>query len=209
MVRKLVSGTGALALGLGLLVATGGGAASATPTPVQFTGAVHCSAVGLLKFSPGLTNNGTAPAVVTLRAKLSGCTGTGASQSGVTLISGKLLATSTTPMTDACGAVLGGATLPDFTGTVTWKASGGLAMSSAVSVSDGAVFYNSGADTLTTYVAPTVSTGSFAAETMSFSDLVSNKNAIKLSASCGARGLGSLQFGKQSGSVVGSVDIGA
>lgn len=209
MVRKLVPGAGALALGLGLVVASGGGTAGATQVPVTFTGAIHCSAFGLFKFSPRLTDSGGAPEVMTLRVTLSGCTGAGTTQGGATLSGGHLIATSTTAATDSCGAALNGTTLPHFTGTVTWKTSGGPAVVSTVSLTNGAVYYNSSLDTLTTYLSPTATAGSYAGETLSFSGLTSNAPAYRVTASCGAHGLGSLRFGKSAGSIIGSVDVGA
>ena len=209
MLRTFVLGAGALALGVGAAVASGGAVASATPVPVQLSGPIHCAASGLFKFSPKLVNGGTTATAVTLRIKFTGCTGVGTTSGPLTLTGGKFLGTTSTTIANTCGAVLGGTTLPDIAGTVTWKATGGKVVTSSVTVSGEAVYYDPTGNTITTYLPTSITSGSFATQPVTFSGLGSNLNAYKLSQSCGAHGLGSIKFGIPGGSATGAVSVGA
>jgi hypothetical protein len=206
MLRKFLLGTGALALVLGLATGSGGGLAGATKTPAQMTGPITCSAAGLVKFSPKLTNGGSTSGVVTLRVKLKSCTGTGTVLGGVTLTGGSLLATTSAPVASNCGPILSGSTFPTFSGTIKWKGSGGPVASSTVTVDGAALFYNSGLDTLTTYLTTVaIGSGSYGGENMHYGHLMAAKDALKTTSTCAAGGIGSVKFG----AVGGTVSVGA
>jgi hypothetical protein len=196
MLRKFLLGTGALALVLGLATGSGGGLAGATKTPAQMTGPITCSAAGLVKFSPKLTNGGSTSGVVTLRVKLKSCTGTGT----------VLGATTSAPVASNCGPILSGSTFPTFSGTIKWKGSGGPVASSTVTVDGAALFYNSGLDTLTTYLTTVaIGSGSYGGENMHYGHLMAAKDALKTTSTCAAGGIGSVKFG----AVGGTVSVGA
>jgi len=95
MDRKIMLGAGALSLVLaaGAAVGTGGGVATATPIPVTLSGALTCSMAGSYIFNPGLTNAGGTLSTVTVKAKLTGCSGPGATNGTVTVTGGHLVAT--------------------------------------------------------------------------------------------------------------------
>jgi len=201
MLRKFVLGTGALALGLGLAAGSGTGLAGATRIPVQLSGAVTCTTAVSVKFSPKLSNDGSAAEVLTLKARFSACTGAGATFGGVTLTGGSLVATTSSFATN-CGAVLDGGSLPSFSGNVKWKGTGGPIAPSTVTVSRLTNLYSSSADTLTAYVGSTaVASGSFADQHLSFGAMSSNKDAYKITSTCGSPGIGSLKFGASGGTV--------
>ena len=208
MMRTGLLGAGAVALGFTVMGGSGGAIAEATPAAAPFSGTLHCAATGSLKFNAKLTNGGLSPSTITLRASLSGCTGTGTTNGGVSLSGGKLLATTTAPVASNCGAVLGGEALPNLTGSIKWKTTGGRAVDSAVTVSGAAVYYNATFNTITAYLPTTVSGGSFVGQPTAFAGLGSNLSAYRLTASCGAAGLGSLKFGNP-GLVTGSMNVGA
>ena len=206
MLRKILLGTGAVALGVGSAIGTGGAIASATKTPVQLTGSIACSVTGSLKFSPKLTNGGSGAEIVTLKARLTGCSGTGGSGGGVTLSGGNLTAATSGPFTSNCGPILSGSSLPTFSGIVKWKGTGGHIVTSNISVSSADVFYDSGSDTLTTYLTTvTVSSGSYTGEHMHFGNLVATKDALKTATSCGAAGIASIK----SDAAGGTASVGA
>ena len=199
MIRTLVLGSGALALGLGLAAGSGVAVAGAAKTPVQMTGPISCSAIAAVAFSPSLTNAGSGSGMVSLVAKVAGCSGAGSVQGGVTLTGGKLVATGALPPT-SCGAILGGSSLPTMSGTVTWKGSGGHVVSSMVTITGADLFYNAGADTLSAYVTNvSISSGSYSGEHMEFSNLASNKDAYKVTSVCGTSGIRSVKFGTGTG----------
>jgi hypothetical protein len=201
MLRTILLGTGALALGLG--VATGGGGiAGATRPPTQLAGPVNCSAAGMMKFSPKIVNGGSSSETVTLRMKLTNCSGAGTSSGGVTMTKGNLVATTAAPFTNNCGPILTGSSLPAFSGVIKWKGSGGQVTPTNVTVSNADLFYNSGTDTLTAYLTTvSLSSGSYTGQSMQFSNLVASKDALKTTASCGAHGIGSVKFGASGGTV--------
>jgi hypothetical protein len=211
MRRRFVLGAAGLALGLGAVGMTtaGGGTASATPVPATFSGAIHCAASGSFKFSPKLANGPITNTSVTLRLKLTGCSGVGTSSGAVTLSGGHFVGTSTTAFPTACGAVLAAAALPVVSGTVTWKTHGGKAVTSTLTVSGATSYYNAGADTITTYLPTTITAGSYAGQGVTFAGLASNAPAYRLSQSCGAHGLGSLKFGIPGGTTTGTMTLGA
>ena len=202
MLRRIVLSTGALALGLGVAAGTGAGTAGATKPPTQLSGAVTCTSAAMLKFSPKLTNAGTASETVTLRARLTGCSGAGATSGGITLTGGNLLATTTTPFATGCGPVTSGTPLPAFSGTLKWKSTGGRVAASAVTVSGVTLYYSSGADTLTAYIGSTsADSGSFSGQHLTFGSETANKDAYKTTSACEAGGIGSVKFGASGGTV--------
>ncbi len=210
MRRRFVLGTGATALALGVAAIPAGSMASATPAPpIQFSGAITCAAAGSLTFATALTNGGSTDTAVTLRAKLTGCSGVGTTSNGITLTGGSLLASSSTTLANNCGAVLSGQTLPQITGTIKWTTSAGKAAQSTAFVANAAVFYNASSNSVTVYLPSSISSGSYAGETMRYAGLASNLTGLKLSGSCAAGGLKSLKFGIPGGTTTGSVSVGA
>ena len=201
MLRTILLGSGALALGLG--VATGGGGiAGATKPPTQLTGPVNCSVAGMLKFSPKIVNGGSSAETVTLRIKLTNCSGAGTSGGGVTMSKGNLVATTSGPFTNNCGPILSGSSFPTFSGIIKWKGSGGQVATSNVAISNADLFYNSGNDTLTTTLTTvSLSSGSYSGENVQFNNLVATKDALKTTASCGANGIGTVKFSASGGTV--------
>ena len=201
MLRIILLGSGALALGLG--AATGaGGIAGATRVPTQLTGPINCSATGQMKFSPKLVNGGSSAEAVTLRMKLTNCSGAGTSGGGVTLSKGTLVATTSGPFTNNCGPIMSGSSFPTFSGVIKWKGTGGSVAASNVTISNADMFYNSGADTLTAYLTTVnLSSGSYSGESVQFSTFQVRSDALKTTASCGVHGLGSVKFGASGGTV--------
>lgn len=209
MIRKILSGAGVLAMALGGMVFAQGGVAGAAT--VTLSGTITCAVSGKIGFSPNLVNAGSSADTVSVKAKLSSCSGTGASQGGVTLSGGHLLATASSTINNNCGAVFNGSDLPQLTGNVKWRASGGKVDASAISITDGSVFYNlngdDGAGSFDVYLPTTVSSGSFAGESGNPSGLTSD-NGGKTDAKCSTNGVKSVPVGAQPGHVItGSITI--
>jgi hypothetical protein len=191
MIRKiaLVATTAALAFGgVAAFGATAVGAAAAPP--VNAHGTASCSATGKIKVKPALTIPGTgAPATLTVKLTIAGCTGT----SGV--LSGKGTLTSTFP-TDNCTAL---ATLhPVTTGTIKWKG--------AVKVNPSTVSFSNSSSTVTdpvtlhlpspgpTPAAGTSSfTGSFAGQHAN-ATFVLDQHIADLTPLCSGKGIKKLSF---------------
>jgi hypothetical protein len=89
-------------------------------TPINGTGHVSCSITGTIKFNPALTLAGGGPGHVTLKAKLTGCSGT---LNGAHVASGSASGTETT--TDHTCGDLAGPQSNTLTSTVKWKAQTG------------------------------------------------------------------------------------
>ncbi len=210
MIRKVLSGAGVLAMALGGMVFAQGGVAGAA-TPVTLSGTITCAVTGSVHFSPALVNGGSTADTVSVKAKLTGCSGPGASQGGVTLSSGHLAATASSTINNNCGAVFNGSDLPQLTGAVKWKGSGGTIDGSAVSITDGSVVYDPNGDngegSFDVYLPTSVSSGSYSGESGSPSGLTSTK-AGKADARCGASGVKAVTVGEQPGHVItGSITI--
>ncbi len=192
MLRSFVLGTGVLALGLGLATGAGGGIAAAKAPPTTFSGgAIGCTTAGSVGFNPAITNSGTSPDTLTVKLKLTGCSGTGATEGGVTLTRGTLKVTTTTPFTNACEAIVdGNQTLPAAGGVINWKGSGGTIASSTVAINSETLSYNPGANTLDVYLtSASVSGGSFAGQPLTLGALQAKKNAYKTVATCNGKGI--------------------
>jgi hypothetical protein len=198
MDRKIMLGTGALAVALaaGAAVGTGGGVATATPIPVTLSGALTCSVAGSYIFNPGLTNAGGTPSTVTVKAKLTSCSGPGVTNGTVTVTGGHLVATSATTVNNSWGGVTGGGALPALTGTITWKSTGGHVTATAVALTSQAIVYNTTTDVISAYVTPVLSSGSYSGQSTSTSGITSNALGITLSAKAGTKAVKSIAFGK-------------
>jgi hypothetical protein len=210
MIRKISLGAGLLAMALGGAVFAQGGVAGAA-TPVTLSGTITCAVSGTVRFSPNLVNNGSAADTVSVSAKLTSCSGPGASQGAVTLVSGRLAATASSTIDNNCGAVFNGSALPSLTGGVKWKGSGGKVEASGVSITDGSVFYNldgdGGAGSFDVYLPTSVTSGSYNGESGSPSGLTSN-NGGKTDARCATGGVKAIPVGAQPGHVItGSITI--
>jgi hypothetical protein len=204
MDRKIMLGTGALALALaaGAAVGTGGGVATATPTPVTLSGALTCSVAGSYNFNPGLTNAGGTQSTVTVKAKLTSCSGGGATNGTVTVTGGHLVATSATTINNSFGGVTGGGALPDLTGTITWKATGGHVTATAVTLTSQAIVYNTTTGVISAFVTPVLSTGSYGGQPSSTHGITSNTPGITLSSKAGRKAVKAIAFGKSAATFV-------
>jgi hypothetical protein len=151
--------------------------------PINGTGTSHCAIVGIIKFKPPLKAGGTTPTLVTVKATLSGCTGTG---NGAHIASGKTIGTLNQPTND-CTALLGTSSNP-LTATVKWKVPKGQPK-----LNPSTVKYTSttgGAGTPATFdAAGTVTAGSFHGNTAS-AHAVLQETAGDLGAAClGKKGI--------------------
>ncbi len=212
MMRRVLSGAGALAVVLGGAVALQPGMAAAVKTPVTLSGSITCSMTGTLKFSPALVNGGTAADTVSVKATLGSCAGLGASSGGVTLSGGRLLATAGSTVPNSCGGVLDGSSLPAMTGTVKWKGSGGHITPSSVSVTHATAVFdpngNNGQGTVNVTVPTTVTGGSYNTETGTTSGLTSNNSGLSIEQKCGrSNGVRAIGFGKPAHTLTGSITI--
>jgi hypothetical protein len=210
MIRRVLSGAGLLAMVMGGMVFAQGGVAGAA-TPVTLSGTITCAVTGTVKFSPGLVNGGTTADTVSAKAKLTGCSGPGASGDGVTLSSGHLAVTATTTINNNCGAVFNGSALPQLTGTLKWKGSGGMIEASSISITDGSIFYDvngdNGAGSFDVFLPTSVSSGSYSGESGSPSGLSSDKAGGTTDAKCASRGVKGITVGKPDHTITGSVTI--
>ena len=196
MDRKIGLGAGVLALALGASLGTG--VASATAVPVTLSGALSCSVAGSYQFSSPLTNAGGSPVTVTVKAKLTGCTGPGSTNGTVTLTTGHLVATSTATVVNAFGGVTSGEPLPALTGTITWRATGGKVTASTVSLTGQAISYDSGLNLISLYATPVLSGGSYSGQKASTTGITANLAGAALSAKA-AKGVKTIAFGKNGG----------
>lgn len=212
MIRRVLSGAGALAVVLGGALVAQGPPSGATPTPVTLSGAVTCTATGVVKFSPALVNGGSSSETLTVKTKLVGCSGPGASGGGVTLTKSALVATASVPANN-CGQVLSGSELPDLNGTVKWKGSGGKVTPSTIDIRHATILFDpngdDGSGSIEVSLPTNVTAGSYAGESGTFSGLTANKSGGPLTARCGAKGLKAITIGKPGGTVTGSVTIGS
>lgn len=178
--------------------------------PTAFAGSVTCQVAGSFSFAAPLLNTGTSPSNVTVRSKLTGCTGPGTTSGPATLSGGNLVATSSaTSFLNVCGAVLGGQPLPPVTGVIKWRTSGGRAAQSTAFAASETVYYNQSTNTASVYLTVSITSGSYAGSSMVFSGLGANSNGLLLSSACAGRGLGSIKFGSPGGIPTGSVTLGA
>jgi hypothetical protein len=153
-------------------------------------------------------NGGTAAETVSVKAKLSSCSGPGTTNGTVTMTGGTLNVATGTTIKNNCGAVLNGSALPDMNGGVKWKATGGKVTSSTVLVHNGSAVYNpTGSGTIQVFLPSSVPSGSYAGETPAFTGLNSNKAGGTLDARCGGNGLRGAAIGKPGGTTTGSVTI--
>jgi hypothetical protein len=150
---------------------------------------------GNYKFTPALTNSGGTPTVVSLKAKLTGCGGPGATSGGVTLTGGRLVATSATTIPNSFGAVASGSPIPNLTGTITWKGTGGHIVSSSVTLTGQAMSYDTGTNVVSIYAAPSLTGGSFATQPATETGLTANATGLTLSAAA-KKGVKGIAFGK-------------
>jgi hypothetical protein len=204
MLRSFALGTGVLTLGLGLATGAGGGIAAAKTPPTTFSGDIGCAATGAVGFNPAITNSGSSPDALTVKLKLSGCSGAGATAGAVTLSRGTLKATTSVPFTSACEAVVsGGETLPPASGTINWKGKGGTIVSSAVTISKESLFFNSATNTLDVYLgtATVGAGGSFAGQHVTFGTFTAKKNAYKMVATCNGKGIKVVAVGSSTANV--------
>jgi len=209
MLRKVMLGGGAVALAVGVMAGVGAGVASAVPPPINFAGTATCTAYGSVHFGTPATNTGTGSTSVTVKAKLQSCSAPVVS--GATLVSGNLSLTGTT--TPNCGPLLSGSPMA-LSGQIKWKASGGKAATSTVTVSGGSLLYDLTYDSIDVNLPTSVSAGSFAGETGTFGDsaaltpfLLSSKSGTVLQGRCPGNGLKAVPFGKPAGSLSGTVTI--
>ena len=198
MDRKIMLGAGALTLALaaGAAVGSSGGVAGATPIPVTLSGALTCSVAGSYIFNPGLNNTGGTQSTVTVKAKLTGCTGAGATNGTVTVTGGHLVATSATTVSNSFGGVTGGEALPDLSGTILWKSTGGHVTATTVTLTSQAIVYNTTTDVVSAFVTPVLAGGSYASQTTTTHGITSNVLGITLSAKAGRNAVKSIAFGK-------------
>ena len=124
MIRKVLSGAGVLAMVLGGMVFAQGGVAGAL-TPVTLSGHDHLRCHRNRQVQPGTGQRRDDCRHGFSQAKLTDCSGSGASGDGVTLLSGHLTATATTTINNDCGEVFNGSDLPQLNGTAKWKGMGG------------------------------------------------------------------------------------
>jgi hypothetical protein len=162
MIRKLLLGAGAMALLLSATSGVGGSIASGTSAPVVMSGTMTCHVTGIFYFATPLTNGGTAQTTMSLAADLTGCTGAGTTTGGVTVTSGTLTANPITTITNNCGQVLAGLTLPKFYGKIQWAASGGTAAPTKVHFNNPYLYDNVGAGRLMLGLPTTMKSGSYA-----------------------------------------------
>jgi hypothetical protein len=196
---------------MGGMVFVQGGVAGAA-TPVTLSGTITCAVSGTIAFSPALVNGGTTADTVSVKAKLTACSGPGSSGGGVTLESGRLKATAAaTTANNSCGAVFNGSALPQLVGAVKWKGSGGKIDASSISISDGSVFYDlngdSGAGAFDVSLPTSVSSGSYDGQSGSPSGLTSDTAGGTTDAKCATKGVKSIPVGKQGRTITGSVTI--
>ena len=200
MDRKIVFGVGALALALGTTVGTG--AAGAASTPVTLTGAMTCSLAGSYHFSPGLDIIAGQKSTVTVKAKLSNCSGPGSTNGSVTVVSGHLVATASATIANSWGAVSGGAPLPALTGTIKWKATGGHVMATNVTLDAQAISYDTGTNVISLYDTPLLTGGSYAGQSASTGGETANGTGTKLSSMAAMSGVKVIAFGKGAGNLM-------
>jgi len=94
------------------------------------------------------------------------------------------------------GGVTGGEALPDLTGTITWKATGGHVTATTVSLTSQAIVYNTTTDVITAFVTPVLSSGSYSGQSTTTHGITSNVLGITLSAKAGKNAVKSIAFGK-------------
>ena len=106
----------------------------------------------------------------------------------MTLKKGNLSAVSTTTVTNNCGEVTEGTTLPALSGAIKWSSQGGKAADTSVTVGQPAVDYNTSANSITTFLSDaSAPSGSFASDTATFSGLGSDKSGYILESGCGGQ----------------------
>ena len=210
MFRKLVVGAGVALTAMCSPIALGAGVAAAAPPNVTLSGAINCTATGVVKFSGPLTNTNPSNQVsVSVKLKLAKCTGPGTISGPVTLTRGTLVGTSAPDtMLNACGTISSTTPLPTITGTITWKGKKGTVTSSAVTIQGASGFYEQGANELHVALPTTIGSGSYAGQSTSFTGLDSNKSGYVVTSTCsGKKGLKSFTIGRPAGTVTGSLAI--
>ncbi len=213
MIRRVLLGVGLLATAMGGMALAQGGVAGAS-TPTTLSGTITCAVHGTIKFSPALVNGGTTADTVSTKASLTSCSGAGASGGGVTLSSGKLVAIASTTINNNCGMVFNGSALPQLTGSVKWRGTGGTIEGSSVAITNASAYYDSDGDSgrgsINVTLPTSVSSGSYSGESGTTSGLTSDKIAGPIDAKCSARGVKSVPVGKHRGGVItGSITIQA
>jgi len=209
MIRKLLLGAGALSLGAGTLLGLGAGAAVAS-TPVTMSGPITCNSYGTMTFATALHNGGRIPTDVSVATTLDHCTGTGTTNGPVTIVKGSLAVTSTSTVTNNCGAVTAGEALPTMTGWITWTTTGGTARVSHVRFTTPYVYFDYNSNLLRFGFPATLTYGSYAHQPVAFSHEASNTSADANTALCtvGHGGLKTISFGQTPGGTAGTVTIG-
>ncbi|MGO8870903.1 MAG: hypothetical protein ACLQPH_05775 [Acidimicrobiales bacterium] len=175
------------------------------PPPVTLTGTITCVVHGSVKFGAALTNGGSSPATVTVKAKLRSCTGAGVSQQGLTVKGGTLLGTSTGTFPSSCSVLTTGSVLPSISGDIKWSTSGGKAVPSTVTITSETAYYdpneNPPGGTFVVSLPTSITGGSFSGQSVAFGGLTSSGSAYTALSKCSAKGVGSLKVGKQAGTV--------
>jgi len=199
MIRKLLLGAGVLALLLSATSGVGASIASGTSAPVVMSGTMTCHVTGTFYFGTPLTNGGTTQTTMALVANLTGCAGAGTTTGGVTVTSGTLTANPITTITNNCGQVFAGLTLPKFYGKIQWAASGGSAALTKLHFNNPYWYDNVGAGRLMLGLPTTMKSGSYAqpGSTATFARLYSDSFDWQLTDLCatGGTGLQSISFG--------------
>jgi hypothetical protein len=206
MIRRLMLGAGVLALLMSAISGVGGSVASATSGPVVMSGTISCHVTGTFFFGTPLTNGGVAQTTMSLVADLSNCTGSGTTTSGVTITSGTLTANPISTVTNNCGQVLAGLTLPKFFGKIQWAASVGTAADTKLHFDTPFLFDNVGVGRLLLGLPTTMKQGSYAqpGSTATFARLYSDSFDWQLTNLCatGSAGLQTIPFGQRQDSTI-------
>ena len=197
MDRRIVLGAGALALAVGALV--GPGVAAAVPVPVTLSGPLTCSLTASYRFSTPLNNTGAASTTLAVKGKLTGCTGAGATNGTVTVSGGHFLATSSGTVANSWPGISAGAALPNVTGVITWKATGGKVTATTVTLTAQAISADSGTDVVSLFATPVLSAGSYATQSAATAGQTGNVAAHILAAKAPKSGVKTVTFGKSGG----------
>jgi hypothetical protein len=132
LLRKSIIALSVLAAPLMMLAVASSAGASPASTH-KFTGTITCSLTGKITANPGLTIATPTSTKISVKATLSGCTGS-TTEDGITISGGTANATVTT--TTDCEALLEEG-LPNVSGEVKWTATGGSASTTKFTLSDG------------------------------------------------------------------------
>jgi len=206
MIRKLLLGSGVLALLLSATSGVGASIASGTSVPVTMSGTMTCHLTGTFTFGTPLTNGGTAQTTMSFIANLTRCAGAGTTTGGVTVTSGTLTASPASTVTNNCGQILAGLSLPMFYGRIVWAASGGTAVVTKLHFINPYWYDDLGAGRLMLGLPTTMKHGSYAqaGSTATFARLHSNSFDRQLTDLCatGSTGLQTIPFGQRESSTI-------